>query len=118
MRVSYLRGRSAATRVTLDLARIGSPTILPAAGRAHGDGSAAAASHAEKITLTAEGRQANRQVGPVPRGNVRWYRAACLPRPLRPAPSADPAPGDVTHSGVAAYRRAMAMAPVAEAAAA
>lgn len=118
MRVSSPRGRSAATRVTLDLARIGSPTTLPAAGRAHGDGPAAAASHAEKVTLTAEGRQANREAGPVPRGNVRWYRAACLPRPLRPAPSADPAPGDPTHSGVAAYRRAMAMASSAAAAAA
>jgi hypothetical protein len=98
--------------VTLDLARIGSPTALPATVQALGDGSAAAAAHAEKITLTAEGRQANRETGPVPRGNVRWYRAACLPRPPRPAPSTDPAPGHATHSGVAAYRRAMAMAAV------
>jgi len=104
---------SAATRVTLDLARIGSSAALPAAVHAPGDGAAAAAAHAEKVTLSAEGRQANRDAGPVPQGSVRWYRAACLPRPLRPAPSAAPAPGHATHSGVAAYWRAMAMAAAA-----
>jgi hypothetical protein len=99
--------------VTSDLARIGSLPALPAAARARGDGLAAAAAHAEKVTLSAEGRegrQSNREIGPVPRGTVRWYRAACLPRPPRPAPPADPAPGHATHSGVAAYRRAMARA--------
>jgi len=96
--------------VTLDLVPISSPTALAAAGHARADGSPAEAAHAEKITLTAEGRQANREAGPVPRGTVRWYRAACLPRPLRTAPPTDPAPGHPTHSGVAAYRRAMARA--------
>jgi hypothetical protein len=96
--------------VTLDLARISSLPRLPAAAPTRGDGSAAP--HAEKVTLSEEGRQARRELGPVPRGNVRWYRAAFLPRPTRPAPSTDSMPARSMHAGVAAYRRAMAYAAV------
>ncbi len=100
--------------MTLDLARIGSLTALPAAAPARDDETAATAAHAERITLSAEGRQASRERGPVPRGNVRWYRAACLPVLPRPAPpSAAPARAHVIHAGVAAYRRAMATAAAA-----
>jgi len=95
--------------VTLDLTRIGSLTAPPAAAPARDDGAAAAA-HAERITLSEDARQSSRQLGPVPRGNVRWYRAAHLPRTPRPAPSADRAPVHAMHAGVATYRRAMARA--------
>ena len=81
---------------------------LPAAAPTRGDGSAA--THAEKVTLSEEGRQAKRELGPVPRGNVRWYRAAALPLPSRPTPPTDSMPARAMHSGVAAYRRAMAYA--------
>ena len=79
--------------MTLDLARIGSPTGLPAAAHARDDGSAAAVAHSERVTVSAEGRQASRELGPPPKGNVRWYRAATLQPPARPAPANEPASG-------------------------
>ncbi|GEJ58523.1 hypothetical protein [Anaeromyxobacter diazotrophicus] len=102
--------------MTLDLARIGALPALPAAAPADGE-AARAATHAEKVTLTAEAREASRGAAPVPRGTVRWYRAA-RSRPPAPPPSRAPAPERATHAGVAAYRRAMAGGAAASAAAA
>jgi hypothetical protein len=104
------RGRAAATTVTLDLARIAHQTALPAApGRE--DGGAVAAAYAEKVTLTGEARAASHRAGPVPRGTVRWYRAARVARSTSAAaPGARSLQTRAMHAGVAAYRRALASA--------
>lgn len=97
--------------MTLDLTRIGSPLALPPAAQAR-DEAASPAAHAERVTLSAAGREASGASAPVPRGNVRWYRARRRAQPAETAaPAASPA-GRAVHAGVAAYRRTLATAAV------
>jgi hypothetical protein len=99
------------TMMTLDLARIARQTALPAAPPREDGGALAAAAHAEKVTLTGQARAASHRAGPVPRGTVRWYRAARVARSTSAvAPDAPSPPTRAIHAGVAAYRRAIASA--------
>lgn len=94
--------------MTLDLTRIGAPLALPPAAQAR-DEAASPAAHAERVTLSAAGREASGAAAPMPSGSVRWYRAPRRPQPGEAsAPAAPPEAGRPVHAGVAAYRRTLA----------